>query len=48
MKKILSNLFIFTLLALLACPQLSAYSEDDDNQDYNDTDENTYNEDVEE
>ena len=33
MKKILSNLFIFTLLALLACPQLSAYSEDDDNRE---------------
>ena len=33
MKKFLSNLFIFTLLALLACPQLSAYSEDDDNRE---------------
>lgn len=33
MKKFLSNLFIFTLLVLLACPQLSAYSEDDDNRE---------------
>ena len=33
MRKFLTNLIIFTLLVLLACPQLSAYSEDGDKKD---------------
>ena len=33
MRKFLTNLIIFTLLVHLACPQLSAYSEDGDKKD---------------
>ena len=34
MRKFLSNLIIFTLLALLISPQLSVYSEEYDKKDY--------------
>ena len=33
MRKFLSNLIIFMLLALLDCPQLNVYSEDGDKKD---------------
>ena len=40
MRKFLTNLIIFMLLALLVCPQLNAYSTNDDKKDQEEDDSN--------